>query len=192
MAVVEKLETKSRWAILISGRGSNLRSILTMKDEIDIVCVVSSSGSAFGLNWAKWAKVPTLILEPKIDFNVLTEELKKRGVEKIFLAGFMKILPKSFVEDWPESILNVHPSLLPAYPGLKSIERAFQDQADIGVTVHVVTPEVDAGEILLQKKVVDSSDIQSHSQAWIELKVHICEQQIVREAIRLWSRKKMS
>ncbi|MES2854261.1 MAG: formyltransferase family protein, partial [Bdellovibrionota bacterium] len=139
------LAPKPRWAVLISGRGSNLSSLL-LNTDFDIRLVVSSSDSAEGLLKARRAGVPTRIAptkrtltgKTKLDFEKLSEELAQCGITHVLLAGFMKIVPASFVSRWNGKILNLHPSMLPLYPGLDSIQNAFAAGADMGVTVHEV------------------------------------------------------
>jgi phosphoribosylglycinamide formyltransferase-1 len=169
---------KKRWAVFISGTGSNLGALLEQRGSVDLRLVVSSSSQAHGLLKAKRAGVPTLILSKPIDWQSLLVSLKEFNVNAIFLAGFMKIIPQSFIEDFKGFIVNLHPSLLPAYPGLQSIEKAFQDQKPLGVSVHAVIPEVDAGEILLQRRTEAHEDFKN-----TEFLVHVSEQRLVREVI---------
>jgi phosphoribosylglycinamide formyltransferase-1 len=86
-----------------------------------------------------------------VDWEAVQKNLESYRITQIFLLGFMKLLPASFLDPWQGRIWNVHPSLLPAYPGLHSIERALADGNPIGVTIHDVVPEMDAGPIRLQK-----------------------------------------
>jgi folate-dependent phosphoribosylglycinamide formyltransferase PurN len=187
----QKMRDFSNWAIFISGRGSNLCAALDQFGD-QIKCVVSTSPRAAGILRAKRAGLEILILKRPADWKDLTRELKLRRINKIFLLGFMKILPVEFINDWSASIINLHPSLLPAYPGLESIERAFLDRNDLGVTVHEVIPEVDAGKILLQKKSVSKNLFEQIGSAKsgetmdlekAEFKVHQDEQILVRKII---------
>lgn len=183
--------SRKRWAILISGRGSNLSALLDLGDEMEISLVLSSNSEAPGLFRARRAGVPaevTPLIEGtrKIDWPKLDQRLRQAGITHIFLAGFMRVIPSSFVDLWKDRILNLHPSLLPAYPGLNSIERAYSEGADIGVTVHVVTEEVDAGEVILQRRSLKAGDIGEYSLASAEFLVHVDEQRAVREAVRRW------
>lgn len=173
-----------RWAVFISGRGSNLAALIQASVAHEIALVVSSSDKAYGLLRAKRAGIPTLVLSKPIDWSDLSKQLHKRGVERVFLAGFMKVVPRDFVAEWQERIFNVHPSLLPTYPGLKSIERAFVDRADIGVTVHEVNEEVDAGKIVLQRRALSQDDYKTEPTILeSELRVHAMEHRLVRELI---------
>ncbi len=173
---------RNKWAIFISGRGSNLAAAIDEVGE-DIKLVVVSSPKASGLLRAKRAGVSILQLPRPINWPQLTRELKERQINKIFLLGFMKIVPLEFIQSFSDSIFNLHPSLLPLYPGLDSIKRAYEDGANIGISVHRVIPEVDAGEILLQKTSFDRSRDEKLSLEVTELKVHQDEQLLVRKAI---------
>jgi folate-dependent phosphoribosylglycinamide formyltransferase PurN len=160
-----------------------------MRDTIDIVLVVSSRKKAPGLLKARRAGIPTEILETPPDWPKLTAVLRSRRVDLIFLLGFMKILPPSFVEEWRGRIANLHPSLLPAYPGLKSIEKCFVDKSTPGVTVHEVTAEMDAGPVLLQRRVGSTGGFDVHRDlAETEFEIHRSEHRLVREVMAKWNR----
>lgn len=170
------------WAVFISGRGSNLQAQLDLLSDLSIRLVVSSKADAPGLLRAKRQGVPVLVLPKKIDWMLLQTELERRGVTHLFLAGFMKLIPQDFVRAWENRILNVHPSLLPAYPGLRALETSFADGADMGVTVHVVTPEMDAGPRLLQRRLRRRpADLQE-----AQIEISRTEQRLVREAVLKW------
>ncbi len=174
---------KHCWAVFISGHGSNLQVILDLKDKVNVSLVVSSKKNAQGLCRAKKAGVPTLVLPSTIDWDEVHFELTKKGVSRIFLAGFLKILPSHFVDLWENKILNLHPSLLPLYPGLESIKRAYMDQQVIGVTIHRVTSELDAGPIVIQKRVWTPEEYRNKSLEEVELRVHEVEHELVRKTI---------
>lgn len=183
---------RKRWAVLISGRGSNLAAVLDLGDEVDVRLVVSSSPTAYGLLRARRAGVPTawtpqVTGSKKIDWPALDSLIRSRGVTHIFLAGFMKIVPASFIQKWDGRIINLHPSLLPSYPGLNSIERAHQEGAAMGVTVHEVTPEVDAGAMICQRRSLNENEVRGYSLCDSEFLVHLDEQRVVKEAIRRWN-----
>ena len=147
--------------VLISGRGSNLQAIIdAIADgglDAEIAVVVSNNPSAPGLERAKQAGIETRYINHK-DYGsreqfdlAVVEELKKRDVALVCLAGFMRLLSAEFVKVFPNRILNVHPSLLPAFPGLDGQTQAWNYGVKVsGATVHVVTPELDAGPIVLQ------------------------------------------
>ena len=150
--------------VLISGRGSNLKSIIDAIDrrELDaaIAIVISNRADAPGLDHARRAGVETLVLSHKEyrtreDYDrALVAELRQRGVELVCLAGFMRLLSPAFVDAYPDRILNIHPSLLPKYPGLHPQQQALDDGArESGATVHIVNKDLDAGPIVLQESV---------------------------------------
>ncbi len=155
---------KLKLAVFISGRGSNMLSILEACKSDDfpaeIVLVLSNRPDAQGLLIAQNAGIPTEIVDhteydDRHSFEVeLTERLEKYDVDLIILAGFMRILTPFFVEGWPNKIINIHPSLLPDYKGLNTHERAIKDARDeAGCTVHYVIPDLDSGPTILQKRV---------------------------------------
>lgn len=172
------------WAVFISGRGSNLQAILENAADLNIDLVVSSRARAPGLLRARRQGMRTLTLPAKIDWDVLDGELRRRGITSIFLAGFMKLIPAAFVQKWEGRILNVHPSLLPAYPGLNALEKSQQDGADLGVTVHTVTAEMDEGPRLLQRKTAARGEQISLAEA--RRRGSWAEQRLVREAVMRW------
>lgn len=176
-----------RWAVMISGRGSNLQALLDCAGESPVRWVLSSREDAPGLRRARRAGVATSVLPKKIDWTALDGDLCRRGITNLFLCGFMKLVPGDFVEKWAGRIVNVHPSLLPAYPGLKSFERAFEENAAGGATVHVVTPEMDAGPRLLQTTVVPAKARLNGATLENALyRLSFGEQRLVREALLKW------
>ena len=158
---MEKLSGKKNTAVLISGRGSNLRSLIkyskTKKSLIRIVLVVSNNFSAKGLDYAKKSKIRNSVVKYSNRKNFedrLLKLLKKNNVDLICLAGFMKILSGSFIKKFNKPILNIHPSLLPKYKGLNTHNRAVQNKDKFsGATVHIVNEKLDSGRIILQRKV---------------------------------------
>lgn len=180
-----KRRLEPRWAIFISGRGSNLQTVLDGIDDINVIVVVSNSASAPGVAKARRMGVPVFLIGKKIDWDEVHFELKKRRVNRIFLAGFMRLIPGSFVEKWKDQILNVHPSLLPEFPGMNAIENSFGSSSDMGVTVHYVTAEMDAGEVLFQKVALTRNDLDKNKISLDEAKIEISrvEQFLVREAV---------
>ena len=151
-------------AVLISGRGSNLSAILgaiehrRLRARVDVV--ISNRADAAGLEIARAAAVETRVM-PHGEYasrdeydRALVAALEPRGVRLICLAGFMRRLGPAFCAARPNQILNVHPSLLPAFPGVDAQRQAIEHGAKIsGVTVHFVTPELDAGPIVMQASV---------------------------------------
>lgn len=172
------------WAVFISGHGSNLQALLDAEPKIQIGLVVSSKADALGIERAHRAGVPVIILPKDIPWNDLSAELKKRNIDRIFLAGFMRMIPASFVEAWSEKILNLHPSLLPNYKGLRAIERSYEDGAAMGVTIHWVTPELDGGPILIQQEVLSQEFVRKLSFEDAREKLRQVENELVVAAVR--------
>jgi phosphoribosylglycinamide formyltransferase-1 len=153
---------KRRVAILISGRGSNMAALIDAAKLADfpaeIVVVISNKSDAGGLAKAQASGVPTVIIESKpfgkdrAAFEaVLQSALDQHKVELICLGGFMRLLTAEFVQRWYGRMLNIHPSLLPSFPGLDPQDQALRAGVKIsGATVHFVIPETDAGPILMQ------------------------------------------
>jgi phosphoribosylglycinamide formyltransferase-1 len=147
-------------AVFISGTGSNLKSLIKFsklkKSPIIIKMIISNNYKAKGLQYANIYNIKKKVFDFK---NTLSEkkvinELKKNDVHLICLAGFMKILSKTFIKNFKGKILNIHPSLLPKYKGLNTHERAIRNKDKYsGCTVHFVNSRLDSGEIINQKKV---------------------------------------
>lgn len=159
------MTVKKRVAILISGGGSNMAALIqAAKDPAypaEIALVVSNIAEAGGLAKAAAGGVPTVVIDHK-PFGkdregferALDAELRKAGAELVCLAGFMRVLTPWFVGRWQGRMLNIHPSLLPAYKGLHTHARALADGAtEHGCTVHWVVPDLDAGPIIAQARV---------------------------------------
>ena len=152
--------SKIKTAIFISGTGSNLKSLIKFsklkKSPIIIKLIVSNNSKAKGLQYSKVYKIKKKVFDFK---NTLSEkkvitELKKNNIDLICLAGFMKILSKSFISNFRGIILNIHPSLLPKYKGLNTHEKAIKNKDKYsGCTVHFVNSKLDSGKIINQKKV---------------------------------------
>jgi len=160
--------SRTRVAILISGRGSNMRALIEAARAADypgeIVLVVSSRSDAPGLNVARDAGVPTVVVD-QVRFRrenrdreaydaELHGELTKANIGFVCLAGFMRILSDGFVRKWEGRIVNIHPSLLPAFRGLRPQAQALAARVAVsGCTVHYVVPELDAGATIAQSEV---------------------------------------
>jgi formyltetrahydrofolate-dependent phosphoribosylglycinamide formyltransferase len=150
-----------RVAVLISGRGSNLKALLdAAQDAYEIVLVISNVPSAGGLAIARAADVSALTIDHKPfgrDREAFERELdaalRANDIALVALAGFMRVLTPFFVRAWAGRLVNIHPSLLPKYPGTNTHERALAaSDAEHGCTVHLVVEDVDAGEILGQAR----------------------------------------
>ncbi len=156
--------TRKRTAIFISGRGSNMDALISAARSPDypaeIVLVLSNSPDAEGLEKATAAGIRSIGINHKT-FNDRTEfeaalqaELDEAGIELICLAGFMRLLTDAFVNTWLNRMINIHPSLLPAYKGLDTHRRVIRDGGRItGCTVHYVRPQMDEGPIIAQAAV---------------------------------------
>jgi phosphoribosylglycinamide formyltransferase-1 len=155
---------RRRVAILISGRGSNMRSLVAAARAPDfpaeIALVLSNKSSAEGLAFAKSQGIATAVIDHKIyagreEFErSMQAMLELHRIELICLAGFMRLLTPWFVGQWQGRMLNIHPALLPSYRGLHTHERALADGVKLhGATVHFVAPEMDAGPIIAQAAV---------------------------------------
>ena len=143
-----------RVAILISGRGSNMRALVEGASGYEVVLVASNKPHAAGLDWARAQGLPTWAWDSsgvdKARFDrVLGQALADHRVGTVALAGFMRILSPAFVAEWRGRIVNIHPSLLPRHRGLDTHARALAAGDTVhGCSVHLVTEELDAGEVL--------------------------------------------
>ncbi|OQW51311.1 MAG: hypothetical protein A4S09_10270 [Proteobacteria bacterium SG_bin7] len=185
--LISSIDGSKRWAVFISGQGSNFRALSQSPHLAKIVLVLSSSINSPGILFARRYGIPCKILEKPIDWKFVHSILLEDHVDSIFLLGFMRILPSEFVNLWEKRMLNLHPSLLPDYPGLKSIERAFEARDNIGVTVHEVTAEMDAGPIVLQRIAVDKESVQRFNLSDVEFMTHVREQELICEGIFRWT-----
>lgn len=146
--------------VLLSGSGSNLQAIMDADLPIDIVAVISNRACAYGLERARQQGIPTEVLPGK-DFasredydQALQQRIDHYQPGLVVLAGFMRILTEDFVRHYEGRMLNIHPSLLPKYRGLHTHQRALDaGDSEHGCSVHFVTPELDAGPVILQAKV---------------------------------------
>ncbi|WP_433910577.1 phosphoribosylglycinamide formyltransferase [Sphingomonas yabuuchiae] len=149
--------------VLISGRGSNMQSLVSASRAAgaayQVALVASDKPEAAGLAWAREQGIATFALSPKgigkpAYEAAIDQALRDAGVEVVALAGYMRLLSGDFVARWQGRILNIHPSLLPLYKGLETHERAIAaGDAKAGCSVHVVTEELDDGEVLGQAEV---------------------------------------
>lgn len=167
---MSKLAHKIKAAILISSRGSNMEALIHASQDpkfpVSFVCIGSNKADAKGLDFAHNNHIKTFVLNPK-DFanrqeydEALHQELIAHNIQLIVLAGFMRLLTPWLCEQWANKMLNIHPSLLPAYKGLDTHERALSDGAKVhGCTVHFVTAGMDEGPIIGQSQLeVSPSD----------------------------------
>jgi phosphoribosylglycinamide formyltransferase-1 len=155
--------SRPRIGVLISGRGSNLQAIIDASRSgaitVEVAVVISNNADASGLERAKQAQIETLVVDHRdkgreVYDEELVRELKARGVQLVCLAGFMRLLSPVFINAFPNAILNIHPSLLPAFPGTNAQYQAWEHGVKwTGVTVHLVTTELDGGPIVTQEPV---------------------------------------
>jgi phosphoribosylglycinamide formyltransferase 1 len=181
-----------RVGVLISGEGSNLQALLDSvhgRDEIEIVGVASSRAEARGLARAEAADVETAVFaladqpDRELRDQALGDWLEERGTQLVVLAGFMELLTPAFIRRFAGRIVNVHPALLPAFPGLGAIAQALEHGVKVaGVTVHFVDEGVDSGPIVMQ----ESFELPYHRDiAAIEQHFHEVEHRLLPRAVRL-------
>lgn len=188
-----------RIGVLASGRGSNFQSII---DEIgsdrlkaEIVLLITDNPSAFAIERARKHGVEYLVVQPKEypskdDYFVrIADALKKKNVELVVLAGFMKIVGKPLIDAFPNRIINIHPALLPSFPGLHGQKQAIDYGAKIsGCTVHFVDEGMDTGPIIIQAAV---PVFQNDTEETLSERILKYEHRIYPEAIRLFSEGKI-
>ena len=169
MSVKSDQVSNRRLGVLVSGRGSNLQALIDAIDErrldASIAVVISNVEHAGGLDRARAAGIEAVFIDhrgrpSRDDFDrELARQLKARDVALVCLAGFMRRIGAPLIDAFPQAILNIHPSLLPAFPGVDAQRQALQHGVKIsGVTVHLVTPELDAGPIVVQRSVAVLDD----------------------------------
>ncbi len=189
-----------RLAILASGRGSNAQAIVKAYEEgrlgnIEPVFIFSDKNAPV-IAWAREQRLDHGVLLAK-DFQnrlaheeALIAELQKRKIDLIVLAGYMRILSPDFVKQFPKRILNIHPSILPAYPGIHSIERAYRDKVSYsGVTVHLVDDGVDSGPILAQVRVALTPEMSLDA---FEAAIHAVEHRLYPETLVAYANELMA
>ena len=183
------------FAVFISGNGSNLQAIInaTNNGQIDgkICCVLSNKEEAFGLVRAKEANIPTIVIEhqnfetrEKFETAIL-KSLKSYQIDLIVLAGFMRILSPVLIKPYLGKLMNIHPSLLPKYPGLNTHQKVIDNQdTQHGVTIHFVDETLDGGQICAQSIMkVESNDIDI-----LENKIHKLEHELYPEVIQSFAK----
>lgn len=181
--------------MLVSGRGTNLQALIDRvhrREGIEIVAVASNRADAQGLERARRAGIETAVFSSSSYADraardrALGDWLAQRAVDLVVLAGFMEILSAEFVDRFRWRIVNVHPALLPAFPGTRAIEQALEYGVKVtGVTVHFVDEGVDTGPIILQEAVPVpySRDVSE-----LEERIHAVEHRLLPEAVRLIAR----
>jgi len=183
-----------RFAVFISGNGSNLQAIIDSvkagEIKAELALVVSSTAKAYGLRRAEAAGIKTAVFDPKeytnrqsVDRDIVIR-LAEEKIDFIVLAGYMRLLTPYFVKRFHRKVLNIHPSLLPSFKGVAGIKDAFTYGAKVtGVTVHFVDEKMDHGPIILQEsvKIAEKDTLES-----LEDKVHKVEHKIYPKAIALF------
>jgi phosphoribosylglycinamide formyltransferase-1 len=172
-----------RVGVLISGTGSNLQALID-DPAIDVACVVSSRDGAMGIERARSAGVDTLV---SADEDETARFLDDHGVELVVLAGYMRILSPALVHRYSGRILNLHPSLLPAFPGAQAVRDAVEHGVRVtGVTVHLIDDDhvaVDSGPIVLQEALEVSYDEAAED---VADRLHEIEHRLLPRAVRLF------
>jgi phosphoribosylglycinamide formyltransferase-1 len=187
------------FAVLASGRGSNLQAIINAVKagdiKADLKVVISDKKDAHALQRAREAQIPAVFIDPKgfkdrVTFDrAVIERLREFKIDFVVLAGFMRLLSGYFIQQYPDKVLNIHPSLLPAFKGTHAIKDAFEQGVKVtGPTVHFVVEAMDAGPIILQEEVSVGPQDTLES---LEDKIHQAEYRIYPKAIDLFARGKI-
>jgi phosphoribosylglycinamide formyltransferase-1 len=181
-----------RLAVLVSGTGTNLQAILDGlhgRDGVEVAAVASNKSGAMGLERARGAGVEARVFERAEHANrasrdaAIADWLEGIGVDLIVLAGYMELLSPAFVQRFRDRIVNVHPALLPSFPGLDPIGQALEHGVGVtGVTVHFVDEGVDSGPIVLQRAIEVPY---TRDRSELEEKIHRVEHELLPEAIRM-------
>ena len=191
-------ETPFRVVVLVSGSGTNLQSLIdgvhAPGGPIEIVLVVSSSAEAFGLERARAAGIPTEVVrleggDRAARDRVLADVVEGSRPDLVVLAGWMSILTSAFLDRFPDRVINLHPSLLPSFPGLHAIEQALEWGVRLtGVTVHYAEEVVDGGPPILQEPV---PVIYGDTPESLRERIREAEHRVVPEAVRLFAARRV-
>jgi phosphoribosylglycinamide formyltransferase-1 len=178
----------TRAVVLISGRGSNMAALLRADLPVEYAAVISNTPEASGLDIARGLSVPTAVVDhrayaDRAGFDAaLAEEIDRHTPDLVILAGFMRVLTADFVRHYSGRMINIHPALLPAFPGLHTHRKALAAGVKLhGCTVHFVTPEVDVGPIIAQAAVPVLPD---DTEASLAARVLLQEHRIFPMAVR--------
>ncbi len=191
---------KIRIGVLISGSGTNLQAIIDRCEsgEIDgtVVCVISNKASAFGLERARNHGIPALHLDHRLhadrtDYDAtLVALLREHGVDLVVLAGFMRIVTPTLLDAFPNRVMNIHPALLPSFPGLDAQRQALEYGVKVsGCTVHFVDSGTDTGPIILQSVVPVRED---DTEETLSERIHVEEHKLYPAAIQLFARGRLT
>ena len=179
--------------VLISGSGTNLQAIIDAcaSGAIDarVAVVIANKESAYGIERARRAAIPAVHLDParygdtRAYNHAIRETLESHGVKLVVMAGYMRLLGREVLEAFPHAVINLHPALLPSFPGASAIHDAFEYGVKVtGVTVHFADEEFDRGPIISQEPVRIEED---DTLASLEAKIHEAEHRLLPEAIGL-------
>lgn len=186
----------TRLVILISGRGSNMEALFAADLPVEFAAVISNRAEAKGLQTAAARGIATRVIDHKLFLDrtafdtALMAEIDRHRPDLVVLAGFMRVLTDAFVTHYAGRLINIHPALLPSFPGLHTHERALAAGVKLhGCTVHFVTPEVDAGPIVIQAAVpvLDNDTVES-----LSARVLAQEHRIFPQAIRWFAEGRLS
>lgn len=187
-------------AVLISGSGSNLQALIDQCSAgelaVDIKLVISNKADAFGIERAKQAGINSIVIEHSNFENreqfdhAMMDELERANIDLVILAGFMRILSENFVNHFQHRLINIHPSLLPKYPGTNTHSRALvAGDKWHGASIHFVVPEVDAGPIILQGRIrIHAGD----TAETLQQRIHKVEHQIYPQAVSWYAENRLS
>lgn len=182
--------TKARAAVFASGTGSNFEAMMKKRDTLgcDIVLLVCDKAGATVLQKAEKYSVPVFVVDPKSfaskeDYEKeVVKQLKKYDVSWVFLAGYMRIIGPTLLKPFEGKIINIHPSLLPAFPGKDAIGDAFKAGVDItGVTVHFIDEGIDTGPIIAQESV---PVLQNDTKETLKERIHAVEHELYPRVIK--------
>jgi phosphoribosylglycinamide formyltransferase-1 len=182
-----------RLGVLVSGRGSNLQALIDAiadgRLDASIAVVISNVAGVGGLDRARNAGIDTAVVDhrgwpSRDDYDrALVEELRARDVDMVCLAGFMRRIGPQFIAAFPDAVVNIHPSLLPSFPGLHAQRQALAHGVKVsGVTVHLVTTELDAGPIIVQRPV---PVLENDTEETLAARILVEEHQAYPEAVQL-------
>jgi phosphoribosylglycinamide formyltransferase-1 len=193
------LSSKTKLGVLVSGSGTNLQAIINATErqqlEAEVVVVISDRSDAYALTRAKNHNIPHFF----VDRNTCRDErefnrrilnlLKKYRVDLVVMAGYMRLLGKEVLDAYPNRVMNIHPALLPSFPGAHGIRDALNYGVKVtGVTVHFANEEFDAGPIILQEAVEIAED---DTEETLAKKIHRVEHNLYPQAIRLFTEGKL-
>lgn len=185
MSLINPRRKRPRIALFFSGVGSTLQALIDQSESLNIVCAISSKKSALGRLRSRRHGVADFAFQFPDDFTKVLELLKSKSIDTIMLVGFLKIIPADFVATFNklgshQRMMNIHPSFLPDYKGLRSVEKAFEEKNRLGVTIHHVVAEVDSGKFFKQQEILNRAEISKVSLKEAQLWGRACEQQLIK------------